>query len=75
MVLRKERSGAGRNEIYETQGREDGHDREHWLQAEAEIAVGSGVAEYERLAEAHEPASTMKKPVANNLKSLKRRTS
>jgi len=24
-------------EIYEARGREDGHDREHWLQAEGEI--------------------------------------
>lgn len=62
-------------EIYETQGKKDGHDREHWLQAEAEVAAGAGGAEYERLPEAHEAASTARKPVAKNLNSLRRRTS
>jgi hypothetical protein len=26
-------------ELYESRGREDGHDREDWLQAEAELAA------------------------------------
>lgn len=62
-------------EIYETHGKEDGHDREPWLQAETEIAAGAGGAEYERLPEAHEAASTARRPVAKNLNSLRRRTS
>ena len=36
----RERIGQRAHELYEARGREDGHDLEDWLQAEAEITAG-----------------------------------
>jgi len=38
---RQEQIQRGAYELYEARSREDGHDLENWLEAEAEITVGT----------------------------------